>query len=159
MSDSPMLVDCPFCGAVDMRSDENADVRMQIDPEGWLNGEGKRGPACIRCGATAPSAEVWNRRVQQSSVPALRVAPVLFELAAAFDAHWEIDAEFRNRFAKIDSSRFTWLNFSNVMSSATNAQQLKNLLSNLEYALEGVGICRSSAQLFLKLDAIAQELD
>lgn len=44
------LKPCPFCGSGD------------VDAEGWLNGQGQRGPECLECGATAQSAEAWNRR-------------------------------------------------------------------------------------------------
>ncbi|AIR90479.1 hypothetical protein [Pseudomonas cremoricolorata] len=40
-------VRCPFCGG-------------KVDPEGWLNGAGQRGPECEGCGATAPSLALWN---------------------------------------------------------------------------------------------------
>lgn len=44
---------CPFCGG-------------KCDPEGWSGtgpgGEGRRGPECEECGATAESLEAWNRR-------------------------------------------------------------------------------------------------
>lgn len=40
---------CPFCGG-------------EVDPTGWLRGDGVRGPECNDCGATAPSMEVWQRR-------------------------------------------------------------------------------------------------
>lgn len=38
---------CPFCGG-------------QVDPDGWLNGAGQRGPECESCGATAPNLMLWN---------------------------------------------------------------------------------------------------
>ncbi|MBG6287715.1 hypothetical protein I5I61_09690 [Pseudomonas nitroreducens] len=40
---------CPFCGG-------------EVDPTGWLRGDGVRGPECDDCGATAPSIEVWEQR-------------------------------------------------------------------------------------------------
>lgn len=40
---------CPFCGG-------------KCDPEGWLRGDGVRGPECEDCGATAASIEEWNTR-------------------------------------------------------------------------------------------------
>lgn len=54
MSDKQELKPCPFCGSTD------------IDPEFWLNGEGKSGPGCMECGATGPSIEVWNTRASQA---------------------------------------------------------------------------------------------
>lgn len=48
---------CPFCGG-------------EVDPAGWLNGEGERGPECETCGATAPSLQRWNTRLPvQQEVP------------------------------------------------------------------------------------------
>ena len=41
---------CPFCG-----SDE-------VDPDGWKDGQGRTGPSCDNCGATAESVEEWNHR-------------------------------------------------------------------------------------------------
>jgi hypothetical protein len=41
---------CPFCGS------------ESIDAEGWLDGDGNRGPECLECGATADSLGKWNRR-------------------------------------------------------------------------------------------------
>lgn len=40
---------CPFCGGA-------------VDPQGWLNGMDERGPECSKCGATAPSLAVWDKR-------------------------------------------------------------------------------------------------
>lgn len=51
------LIACPFCGS------------DKIDPEGWSDGEGKAGPACDECGATAESAEAWNRRTDIRRLP------------------------------------------------------------------------------------------
>ncbi|WP_208458389.1 hypothetical protein [Burkholderia vietnamiensis] len=53
--DNPMIAlamvgPCPFCGS------EN------VDPKGWLANDGRSGPACDECGATAESVEGWNRR-------------------------------------------------------------------------------------------------
>ena len=47
---------CPFCGG-------------ECDPAGWLGGDGKRGPECEECGATAESTEVWNTRAALASPP------------------------------------------------------------------------------------------
>lgn len=40
---------CPFCGG-------------KCDPEGWSGGDGRRGPECEDCGATADSVDAWNLR-------------------------------------------------------------------------------------------------
>ncbi|MFU2892045.1 hypothetical protein ACM7N3_11785 [Pseudomonas aeruginosa] len=40
---------CPFCGG-------------EVDPTGWLRGDGPRGPECNDCGATARSMEAWQTR-------------------------------------------------------------------------------------------------
>ncbi|MGP5741979.1 hypothetical protein [Pseudomonas aeruginosa] len=40
---------CPFCGG-------------EVDPTGWLRGDGTRGPECNDCGATARSMEAWQTR-------------------------------------------------------------------------------------------------
>lgn len=42
-------LNCPFCGG-------------GVDPSGWLDGNGNRGPECEMCGATAPDMETWNKR-------------------------------------------------------------------------------------------------
>ncbi len=46
---SKELKPCPFCG-------------REVDPAGWLQHGGCRGPECMDCGATADSVEAWNRR-------------------------------------------------------------------------------------------------
>lgn len=48
-SDSLYNLRCPHCGG-------------PADPAGWINFEGKRGPECEDCGATAPDLETWNKR-------------------------------------------------------------------------------------------------
>ncbi len=45
---------CPFCGG-------------DVDPNGWLNSNGERGPECETCGATAPSLQRWNIRLPASA--------------------------------------------------------------------------------------------
>jgi hypothetical protein len=40
---------CPFCGG-------------EVDPEGWLDNEGNRGPECWECGSLAPDMHTWNKR-------------------------------------------------------------------------------------------------
>lgn len=49
-ADKDALLPCPFCGG-------------ECDPEGWLDGNGRRGPECNECGATADTVEDWNRRI------------------------------------------------------------------------------------------------
>ena len=49
------LLPCPFCKSVD------------IDPKGWLAGDGSFGPQCMTCGATAESKEKWNTRPTSAS--------------------------------------------------------------------------------------------
>lgn len=56
------MLPCPFCGSFD------------VDPEGWLGteeggkeGEFRRGPECMGCGATTVSVEAWNRRPVHSA--------------------------------------------------------------------------------------------
>lgn len=57
------LKPCPFCGG-------------ECDPEGWLDGNGLRGPECEECGATARSAEAWNRRATDENAALERAAMV-----------------------------------------------------------------------------------
>lgn len=60
--------ECPFCGGT-------------VDPQGWLRGDGKRGPECNDCGATAPSMEAWNKRVPQEKSEACFNAVISYVLA------------------------------------------------------------------------------
>lgn len=55
---------CPFCGGA-------------VDPEGWLRGDGVRGPECDDCGATAISMEVWRQRVPTAPTAAEELEAVL----------------------------------------------------------------------------------
>lgn len=57
--------DCPFCGA-------------EVDPTGWLRGDGVRGPECSDCGATAPSMEAWSARVLDQSLLARKDELIAF---------------------------------------------------------------------------------
>lgn len=50
MTEKTEILPCPFCGSGD------------VDAAGWLDGQGKRGPECLGCGATAQTVEYWNRR-------------------------------------------------------------------------------------------------
>lgn len=62
---------CPFCGG-------------ECDPAGWLGGDGKRGPECEECGATAESTEVWNTRAALATQP-LEQKPVAWANADELD--------------------------------------------------------------------------
>ena len=46
----PPLLLCPFCGSTN------------IDPTFWHSNDGKCGPGCSDCGATAETIEKWNTR-------------------------------------------------------------------------------------------------
>lgn len=52
---SDKLKSCPFCGG-------------KVDPKGWLDKEGNRGPECEGCGAAIDTVELWNTRVQPKKV-------------------------------------------------------------------------------------------
>ncbi|AIP62708.1 Lar family restriction alleviation protein [Burkholderia thailandensis] len=64
-----MVDPCPFCGS------EN------VDPKGWLANDGRSGPACDDCGATAESVEGWNRRAQPEPPAADERADALYDSA------------------------------------------------------------------------------
>jgi len=68
--DEPMS--CPFCGG-------------KCDPEGWLDGNGRRGPECESCGATADSVSAWNRRVLTTRDGLLEAAGICEENAKDCD--------------------------------------------------------------------------
>ncbi|HEJ2687233.1 TPA: hypothetical protein SL208_000708 [Pseudomonas aeruginosa] len=53
---------CPFCGG-------------EVDPTGWLRGDGTRGPECNYCGATARSMEAWQTRAALSHAPTSSASP------------------------------------------------------------------------------------
>lgn len=50
------LSPCPFCGA------------RSVDPVGWMDGDGRCGPECEGCGATAENIDRWNRRALAPAV-------------------------------------------------------------------------------------------
>ena len=50
MTEKNELLPCPFCASTG------------IDAEGWSCSDGRKGPACDSCGASADSEEAWNRR-------------------------------------------------------------------------------------------------
>lgn len=60
MADRDELKPCPFCGG-------------NADPKGWASNDGRNGPECADCGATAESEEQWNQRApvaaQAAQVP------------------------------------------------------------------------------------------
>ncbi len=62
---------CPFCGS-------------NVDPEGWLCNDGRRGPECEGCGATATSIEMWNQRITSESYG---ISPIGLSPSQAFDHH------------------------------------------------------------------------
>ncbi|WP_186194435.1 Lar family restriction alleviation protein [Burkholderia gladioli] len=49
---------CPFCGS------------DSVDPKGWAGNDGRTGPACDECGATAETIAGWNRRAAVSPATA-----------------------------------------------------------------------------------------
>lgn len=68
MTDHNQLLPCPFCGGKD------------IDPAGWMRGDGATGPECENCGATGATLESWQARAQQPAsvaVPAKEVRKVV----------------------------------------------------------------------------------
>lgn len=68
------VLPCPFCGS------------HAVDPAGWLDGDGRRGPECESCGATASSLAEWNMRQAQFPIGVLRqVAHDLLASAEPFD--------------------------------------------------------------------------
>lgn len=69
---------CPFCGG-------------QVDPDGWLDGNGKRGPECDECGATAESMDVWNSRaaLQESEAGAVDIGAMVNRFLG-----WKIPDDF-----------------------------------------------------------------
>lgn len=76
------LLPCPFCGG-------------NADPTGWLCNDGRRGPECEDCGATAESTEAWNSR----ATPAQPAAePDDYESLKQCSAAWRVvvDALFRH---------------------------------------------------------------
>ena len=46
------LLPCPFCGGA-------------ADQDGWIDGNGRTGPECEKCGATARSTDDWNKRFRE----------------------------------------------------------------------------------------------
>lgn len=74
---------CPFCGG-------------EVDPTGWLRGDGVRGPECDGCGATAPSMEVWEQRAglaQPFPAPELERPEVVAQVAFVLRNIGAMDAE------------------------------------------------------------------
>lgn len=62
------LLPCPFCKSTD------------VDPRGWLRGDGVSGPACSNCGGSAETVELWNAATAQEAM-ALPDEPLLrFEI-------------------------------------------------------------------------------
>lgn len=62
------LLPCPFCAST------------RIDAEGWMCNDGRKGPACDDCGASAESVETWNSRPEEAKLrTALRRAALSLE--------------------------------------------------------------------------------
>jgi len=57
---SEELKACPFCGSAD------------VDAENWTSSEGRSGPGCMDCGATAESVNEWNRRAIDAVIEKIR---------------------------------------------------------------------------------------
>lgn len=55
----PSLRRCPVCDS------------QNIDPEGWVGGDGTTGPACVDCSASAQSVEQWNTRPREDRLARL----------------------------------------------------------------------------------------
>jgi hypothetical protein len=53
------LLHCPFCGG------------SSIDPEFWKANDGRFGPGCDDCSATADSTTAWNRRTPPTDAAAV----------------------------------------------------------------------------------------
>ncbi|ONM43116.1 hypothetical protein BXT89_14270 [Halopseudomonas pachastrellae] len=70
---------CPFCGC-------------DVDPKGWLRGDGVRGPECDNCGATAASLEAWNKRTTPQPAPtaAQDVAGLVEALQSIYDEDYQV---------------------------------------------------------------------
>lgn len=75
---------CPFCGG-------------KVDPEGWLCNDGRTGPACDDCGASAPSMDMWNRCLARTEArnAALEEAAKLAEMPGVWRPHPDIPDCFR----------------------------------------------------------------
>lgn len=50
------LKKCPFCNSDD------------VDCDGWRSNDGRVGPACNNCGATAETIEIWNTRTADETI-------------------------------------------------------------------------------------------
>jgi hypothetical protein len=74
---------CPFCGCT-------------CDPEGWLDGDGTRGPECEGCGATAQSLAAWNMR--QADEQARKISDMIGELYGE-------NQELRDRVAELEAAQ------------------------------------------------------
>lgn len=68
------LLPCPFCGSSD------------VDAAGWLDGQGRRGPECMGCGATAQSVDAWNRRHTPAGWQLVPVEPTAGMMRALWQA-------------------------------------------------------------------------
>lgn len=79
---------CPFCGG-------------QVDPTGWLRGDGVRGPECESCGATAPNIDLWNQAAQPQGEPVYQL-----EYLGEGGGGWnDVDKATYDRFERLPNYR------------------------------------------------------
>lgn len=98
------LRECPFCGATE--KDDS-----YVDAEGWLDNSGKRGPECLRCGATALTIKAWNTRTNTQEVEQLRKSHAI-ELQCLMEEKDNEVSQLRNEleeWKKIDAADVKYL--------------------------------------------------
>ncbi|HHH8931530.1 TPA: hypothetical protein ACP3ZJ_004385 [Pseudomonas aeruginosa] len=83
---------CPFCGG-------------EVDPTGWLRGDGTRGPECNYCGATARSMEAWQTRTALTQ-PSPTLPPFAEKVLAKLRRFYDCAGDFES--GGVDISRH-WL--------------------------------------------------
>ena len=59
------LMPCPFCGSV------------EVDSDGWKSDDGRNGPSCNDCGATAETITQWNSRPHAAEEVRKATAPLI----------------------------------------------------------------------------------
>lgn len=124
MSNEPLaaeqlLLPCPFCGG-------------EVDPRGWLGGDGVRGPECEECGATAQSMEDWNKRAAAEP----RAVQTHHEIAYELFENCTCDGETECAYCKsrIDPMRFDiGVHFEQLLQTGKRKQLCRDaLLENCE---------------------------